>query len=117
MATIASLGVWVSPHARRVSWEGLANGDDGSANGYAKLTSKTVQVSGDFGTGGTVEIEGSNDGGTSWNTLEDESGSALSLTAAGIHAIAAPPELIRPRVSAGDSVTALNVYLLESADG
>jgi hypothetical protein len=73
---------------------------------------RSVQVTGTFGSGGTLLIEGSNDGGVTWGTLNDPQGSALSFTSSKIEAIQELTAMIRPRVSAGDGTTALAVYVL-----
>jgi len=77
---------------------------------YALATDRSVQVHGTFGVGGTVLIEGSNDG-TNWYTLTDPQGNALSVTAAKIEAISEPTVYVRPRVTAGDGTTSLTVTI------
>ena len=72
---------------------------------------RSVQITGTFGTGGTVLIEGSNDG-TNYATLNDPQGVAISKTAAGIFEISQIVKFIRPRVSAGDGTTSITVTLL-----
>lgn len=67
---------------------------------------RSVQFTGTFGTGGTILLEGSNDG-TNYVTLTDPQGNAISKTAAGIEAIEETTVYIRPRVSAGDGTTSL----------
>ncbi len=57
-----------------MSWIGLLNGDTGAAVLITKFADKTVQVVGAFGTGGTVVMQGSNDGGTTWGALSDLQG-------------------------------------------
>lgn len=96
----------------RVSWAGLLNGDDGTPYPNVSLADRNVSVKGTFGAGGTVVIEGSNDGGTTYNTLKDQSGAAISLTAQGEVQIRDLPGLIRPRVTAGDGTTSLQVDLI-----
>ncbi len=91
-----------------VSWQGLANGDDGEPI-CTSSESISVQVEGTFGTGGTVVLEGSNDG-TNWRTLKDRQGTAISLTAAGVRQLGEITEKIRPRVTAGDGATSLSVH-------
>jgi hypothetical protein len=76
---------------------------------YADIS---VQVFGTFGAGGTVLIEGSNQATpTTWATLADPQGNALSFTAAKLEQILEMPRWIRPRVSAGDGDTSLTVAL------
>lgn len=72
----------------------------------------SVQISGTFGAGGTLVIEGSNETTpTTWNTLNDPSGSPLSFTAAGLKQILELTRWVRPRVTAGDGTTSLTVRL------
>lgn len=92
------------------TWTGLANGESGGASSAGAYGDKTVQVTGTFGAGGTVLIEGSNDG-SSWATLMNTVGTALSLTTNAVHVIAQCPFYIRPRCSAGDGTTALAVRI------
>lgn len=113
MATIDGTGVWIARRVHKNTWTPLANGDAGSALTAASLADKTVQILGTFGAGGTVIIEGSNDGGTTWATLNDSrgEGNALSFTAANVCTILENTERIRPRVTAGDGTTALTVII------
>lgn len=96
----------------RTQWTGLLNGDDGSPERQVSYADRSVQVKGTFGAGGTVVIEGSNDGGTTYVTLADQAGAALSFAAAGIKQIRDLPGLIRPRVTAGDGTTSLEVNII-----
>lgn len=96
---------------RRVKWTGLGNGDSGDAIKMGGWQDRTVQVLGTFGTGGSISIEGSNDGGTTWATLSDPLGNALTFTAAGMKQITELPYQMRPNVTAGDGTTAIDVYL------
>ena len=108
-------------HAKRVKWLALGNGDDGTPIGGGPVTGKSVsldhyqdrcvQVLGTFGSGGSVSIEGSNDGGTTWVILTDPLGNALTFTSAGMKQITELPHKLRPHVTAGDGTTALDVWL------
>lgn len=96
----------------------LANGDVGYGDidvtgfaQYVEYPDRSVQVSGTFGAGGTVVIEGSNDG-VNWSTLTDQLGNALSITSADIAPIMEVTRYIRPRVSAGDGSTNIAVTIL-----
>lgn len=93
------------------TWTALANGQAGDNISAFQFSDKTVQVGGTFGVGGSVTIQGSNDG-TTWNTLTDLQGNALTMTASAIEAISENPRYIRPNVTAGDGTTALNVTIL-----
>src|SRR5574343_930143 len=87
-----------------------ATDDTGSPLLIDRRTDRSVQVSGTFGAGGTLVIEGSNDG-TNYYTLNDLQGTALSFTSARLEGISEMPLYIRPRVTAGDGTTSLNVYV------
>jgi hypothetical protein len=93
-----------------VSWTGLLNGDDGSSLEYGAYTDRSVQFVGTFGAGGTIVLEGSNDG-TTWVTLTDPQGNAISKTSASIEAISEATRYVRPRVTAGDGTTNLAAHL------
>jgi hypothetical protein len=95
----------------KVTWGSLVNGDAGVAVACGEYADRSVQVTGTFGAGGTVLIEGTLDG-SNWLTLTDPQGNALSFTAAKIEAVSEMTELIRPRVSAGDGTTAIAVTLI-----
>lgn len=104
----------VTSRSQRFTWSGLENGDSGRPLISPHLNDKSVQVLGTFGVGGTLIIEGSNDGGTTYVTLTDEQGSALSFTTAGLKTILQNVEVIRPRVTGGDGDTDLTVCLVAS---
>lgn len=95
-----------------VTWSTMTNSgsDVGSAYENPGWADRSVQVFGTFGTGGTVLIEGSNDG-SNWATLNDAQGNALSITTAKIEEVSAVVRYIRPRISAGDGTTSLTVVL------
>lgn len=73
---------------------------------FAQWADRCVQVTGTFGSGGTIVVEGSNDGST-YATLNDAQGNAISLTAAGLKQIIEVPRYARARVTAGDGTTSL----------
>lgn len=95
----------------RFKWLAIPNGNQGSAAALNVYHDRTVQVLGTFGVGGSVSIQGSNDGGTTWVILNDPLGNALTFTAAGLKPISALPHKIRPSVTAGDGTTAIDVWL------
>lgn len=92
-------------------WQGLANGDSGDAVEFSMCADRSVQVSGTFGVGGKVVVEGSNDG-ISFYTLTGLQGSDLEFTTGGIEMISEITQYIRPRVTAGDGTTSLNIIIL-----
>ena len=85
---------------------------DGSPIAIPEYSQRSVQVIGTFGAGGTIVVQGSNDGGTTWATLNDPQGSALSLTAAGVHSVQELSGLTRVNVTGGDGTTDLDAYVL-----
>lgn len=95
---------------RKFQWAVLANGDDGTPLGpdWSHYPDRSVQVTGTFGSGGTIVWEGSNDG-TNWVTLNTPAGVAISLTGAGLKQVLEGTLYARPRVTAGDGTTALVV--------
>lgn len=115
MATIANVITeiaWFRENAHSVLWETLTTTNDtGGALDAAGATIKSVQVTGTFGAGGTVVIQGSNDG-TNYVTLNDNQDNPLSLTSAGIESIQENTRYVRPFVSAGDGTTDLDVTMV-----
>ena len=93
-----------------VTWAGLTNAtsDAGSAIMEAWRGEKTFQVIGTFGVGGSLVVEGSNNG-TDWSPLSIRQGTAMSFTAAGFNRSQDQPIFVRPRVTAGDGTTNLTV--------
>lgn len=72
---------------------------------------RSIQIEGTFGAGGSVTVEGSNDG-TNYETLNDHLGNALTFTTKGIKSVDQICRNIRPRVTAGDGTTSLTATLL-----
>lgn len=93
-----------------VTWSPLQNGDDGDAIPFSQYADKSVQVAGDFGVGGTVVFEGTNNG-VDWATLTDAQGNNLSFSAAKIELVAEATLHVRPRVTAGSGAS-ISVTLL-----
>lgn len=114
MATIIGSGEVLGGGYIRHRWESLGNGDDGAAATSGMFADRSIQVTGTFGSGGEVVIEGSNDGGSNYETLTDAFGGTLSITSASLLTVMQFVQLIRPRVIAGDGTTDLNVYLVGS---
>lgn len=99
-----------SGNVRLVTWTGLANGDDGAPVEWVDFADRCVQVTGTFGSGGSVTIQGSNDG-TNWATMADPQGNALTVTSAKLEQVLELPRYVRPIVTAGDGTTSLAVTL------
>lgn len=93
-----------------VAWVGLANGDDGDPVQLGAFSDRSVQFSGTFGSGGTVVLEGSNDG-VNYVVLTDPQGNSISKTSASLEAVAESTRYVRPRVTAGDGTTSINVHM------
>jgi hypothetical protein len=89
-----------------VVWSGLLNTDTGGGADVGSLKSMSVQAVGTFGVGGTVTMQGSNDGVT-WGALP----TALTMTDGALKTIAGGPRFIRPNITAGDGTTSLVVTL------
>ena len=70
-----------------------------------------VQVTGTFGAGGSISVQGSNDG-TNYAILKNAQGTAATFTAAGIQQIVELPRYMRPLVTAGDGTTSLTATLV-----
>ena len=117
MATVTATFTQVSGQAQVVSWTPLTTTNtDGSSAELPYFSDRSVQVSGTFGTGGSVTLQGSNDNST-WAALHDVAGSAITLTSAGIKKVSPNTRYIRPLVTAGDGTTSLtvSVYAAKSA--
>lgn len=93
------------------TWASLLTTENGNSISCARWADKTVQVSGTAGVGGTVEIEGSNDG-TNWGDLHDPQGNALTALTATVELIAENPMFIRAIVAGGDGTTNFKVTIL-----
>ena len=89
----------------------LANGDTGAPVRNVQWADRSVQVSGTFGTGGSVNWEGSNNEST-YIVLTDPQGNAITITTARLEAVTEITALARPNVTAGDGTTALTVVLV-----
>ena len=94
-----------------VSWLTMANGDTGLPIELPAHSDRSVQLGGTFSTGGTVVLEGSNDG-TNYITLDDFQGNALSFTSADLESVSQITRYVRPDITAGDGSTSIDVYLL-----
>jgi hypothetical protein len=118
MATVASTKSGVSPEqVGQSNWFGemshvqwtLANGDDGAPVSFAEFSDRSIQFTGTFGAGGSIQLEGSNDltSPTNWFVLTDYQGNNIVKTAAAFEGVEEPSVWVRPRVTAGDGTTAL----------
>jgi hypothetical protein len=94
----------------RITWSGLLNGDSGAPIDWGNFMDRSAQVKGTFGAGGSVTMEGSNDGST-FNPLSDPRGNGLAITTAKLEQVEDVSYQIRPNVTAGDGTTNLTVVL------
>lgn len=99
-------------------WETLTETNDrGSAFEWPLGADVSLHVLGDFGSGGTVILQGSNedsqpaDAATTWAALNDIYGNALSFGAVGLEGVGPVCRWLRPLVTAGTGVD-VDVYLL-----
>lgn len=100
-------------------WTGLLNGDTGKPVAVAALPEKCMEVAGTFGTGGSVQAQGSLKvdlpGDADFVALNDPQGGAVALTTTNkIEQVLETPYWCRPKVTAGDVNTSLTVRLLVS---
>jgi hypothetical protein len=114
MATRNPVVAWVDDNTVKFTYTGLLLNDDGAPIGpnHMEFADRNVSVFGTFGAGGSVAIEGSNDGGTTYHTLNDQADVALAITAAKNDQILQDTEYTRPRVSAGDGTTTLTAVIV-----
>lgn len=110
MATVTGVDQLYLQNHRVRTWTPLTTtNSDGDPISYASngMGGVTFQVNGTFG-GGTVLVEGSNNG-TNWYTLNDQSNSPVSFSAAGLKTVRDQPLYIRPRLNGGDGTSSLTV--------
>lgn len=94
-----------------IGWTTLANGDTGDPVEMVDYPDKTVTITGTFGVGGSITLQGSNNN-SDWFALTDPQGNAITKTAAAMELVLECPRYIRPNVTAGDGTTALVVQIL-----
>jgi len=93
-----------------VTWAAVTNGSDGTFADLGDFADKAVQVIGTLGVGGSISVQGSNDG-TNFVTLTKPGGTAATFTALGVCAIVENTRYIKPIVTAGDGTTSLTAIL------
>lgn len=119
MAERAVTGFAVSDQGRvSWSWTGLvsASSDTGEEVNVGLWSDICIQGFGTFGGSGTITVEGSNDGGTTWATLHDHTGADAIFTAAGIKQIAETPGAIRV-LAGGTGLDAAAAHVSAAAKG
>ena len=98
-----------------LTWSNMANGDTGQPIEMPGSADRTIQVSGTFGSGGALTLQGSNNGSV-WATLTDPQGNDIVITSAKIETITEITRYMRPNVTAGNGSTSLNVSMLVRRD-
>lgn len=100
---------------RVYSWTGATNGGSPDTFTPVKLVrlpyAISAQVTGNFSGSASIALHGSVDG-TNYAALNDRSGSAIAVTAAGIANCGEAPLYIKPVLSSGDGSTDIDVSLL-----
>ena len=115
MATVTGTQRWNSKRVSSTTWTPLLTTDVGTAESCGRLADRSVQVIGTVGAGGSVNIQGSNDG-VNWATLtEAGTTSTLGTMAPGIKQIYENTLFVRPSVVSGDGTTSLTVILTVSS--
>lgn len=82
------------------AWADLDASDSGKPVALAAYPDKTIQIVG----GTTVDMQGSNDGGTTWVPVYALSGSALTGAIPGMYVLRDNPALLRPNNVAGTNM-------------
>lgn len=112
MATVNyTLGTDINVALQKATWSNMANGDVGQALHASEFSDRSVQVKGTFGTGGTMQLKGSNDGGTTWNVLRDPFGTNVSASGGNLIQLTELAEYVRPEIVAGDGTTSITVIV------
>lgn len=102
MATVAPATTQLDPYdgsIMKFQWT-ITGTNDGSPMPWAQWADRSVQMAGTWGVG-TIVWEGSNDGGTTWATLNDAQSVAISKTADALEQVVEITELARPRATVG----------------
>lgn len=103
------------------AWEGMTTGDTGRPINVAQWADKSVHVFGNFGSGASVPIEGSNDpranpkdadhASAVWQTLTDAQGNALTFSSANLEQILENTWWIRPGAVVSGTNPSINVVI------
>lgn len=105
-------GKWIQRGVHQKTWNGIGLNGVGSYLNAPGLPDKTVTVHGTFGTSGSIQLEGNDDLGLTWDILRDINGNQLKFTSNTTITIAENPLFIRPHVTAGDGTTSLTVVII-----
>ena len=94
-----------------VTWTNVTNADTCHAVRFPEYSDRSIHVSGVFD-GGSVQIQGSNNGGVSFAVLSDPTETAIILASEKIRAILENTDYIMPVASGGGSFQSLIISLL-----
>ncbi len=112
MAVIVPTSVTKGAGVAVYTWTGMANGDTGTPIVTPASADKTVQADGTFSVGGSIAVQGSNNG-AAFGALNDADGNVIALTVDTIIALVRENPLeIRPAVTAGDGSTLVDCILV-----
>jgi hypothetical protein len=103
MATATIEDVTGNGHATLVTWVLTDADTSGDPAMWVEYADRNIQMTGTFN-GGTVVIEGSNDG-ANWHPLSDPQGNALTFTSGKIEQILEVTKYTRPRITSGTGLT------------
>jgi hypothetical protein len=106
MATRTAILDRSSSRTAYVAWTGLLNGDIGTPPALDGWDLVSWQVIGTFGTGGSVQMEASNEATPANYALVGAAATAAAVTFPADTIVA---RSMRPRVTAGDGTTSLTV--------
>jgi hypothetical protein len=107
MATVSYTVQNIDGNIRVVTWANLTESDSGQPYVGPHFSDSSVQVYGDFGSGGTARLQGTNETATTpsnWAPLADPQGNILDFTSAGLEQVLENPYQTRPTITAGTSV-------------
>lgn len=110
MAVRGSLVTTPEDKVSVISWKLLLLGDTGEAVNIGRYADRTVQVTGTFSGGSSIQLQGSPDGVT-WGRLHDAQGVLISITDNNAVVIGDNPVFLRPIVISGDGSTSLNIWI------
>ena len=114
MALVPFVGQWIARFTHKTTWQPMSNGDVGLVQSGPNLPDKTVSIGGVFGAAGSVSIEGDNIDGARGIILKDVNGNPCTFTTSATVAISPAPAFMRPRVTAGDGTTSMQVIITET---
>ncbi len=102
MATVAPVITQLDPKdgtVMKFTWT-ITGTNDGSPMPFAQWADRSVQFAGTWGAG-TIQWQGSNDGGVTWAVLTDAQTVAITKTADALEQVVEITELARPVATVG----------------